>query len=166
MALQTLSTNATIVDRNISYGIYTDVDSTFSLSGWYFGNQDTFTKIIFPEILKAFPAAAFSSITSKSWLDSLVAEAGEALSQPTTGYSKHDTFYAKSIITKQASPVTLEAWKAFWTYAIGGHGRSEPWFSIINLYGGADSQINVPAVGSSAYGDRDSMFVIQVRLAP
>ena len=35
------------------------------------------------------------------------------------------------------------------------------WFSIIDLYGGPDSQINVPSASSSAYSDRSSLWVFQ-----
>jgi hypothetical protein len=162
IALQDLVSNETIINRNLSLGIYTDVNGAFSLSGWYLGSQDTFNNTIFPAILQIFPSPASKSVMSKSWLDSLVSAAGGPLAQPLAGYDKHDTFYAKSVVTKEAEPVTLAAAKSFWSYVIDGRGQNEPWFSIINLYGGADSQINAPASDFSAYSGRDSLWAIQV----
>ena len=37
----------------------------------------------------------------------------------------------------------------------------QPWFSIINLYGGPDSQINIRDTSFSAYSDRSALWVIQ-----
>lgn len=37
----------------------------------------------------------------------------------------------------------------------------QPWFSIINLYGGPDSQINIRDNSFSAYSDRSALWVIQ-----
>lgn len=37
----------------------------------------------------------------------------------------------------------------------------QPWFSIINLYGGPDSQINIRDDSFSAYSDRSALWVIQ-----
>lgn len=41
------------------------------------------------------------------------------------------------------------------------HFSQQPWFSIINLYGGPDSQINVHPSSGSAYSDRSALWVIQ-----
>lgn len=38
---------------------------------------------------------------------------------------------------------------------------TQPWFSIVNLYGGPGSQINIHPSSSSAYSDRNSLWVIQ-----
>jgi hypothetical protein len=63
--------------------------------------------------------------------------------------------------------LAAEEWNAFWSFVIEqGQGAKapSPWFSIINLYGGAGSQINVPLSNSSAYPDRDALWVFQVSL--
>jgi hypothetical protein len=162
--LQNFALTSPLVNRNISFGIYTDGHG-FSLSGWYFGDQAFFTSTVAPAMLNGFPSPATSSIQSLSWLDSLVHEAGGPLNEPLTGYNAHDTFYAKSIVSHNAQPLTLSALESFWSYVITkGRSSGYPWFSIINLYGGLDSQINVNPTVPSAYGDRDALWVFQVRL--
>jgi hypothetical protein len=163
LKLQNFALNSQYMDRNLNFGIYTD-GTTFRISGWYFGDQTYFTNTILPALLQGWPTPDTTRITPYSYLDNLRAEAGEALEQPLTGYNKHDTFYAKSITTRESIPLTSAALKKYFDYIINqGRSASAPWFSIINLYGGKDSQINAKPVGSSAYSDRDSLWVFQVR---
>jgi hypothetical protein len=61
--------------------------------------------------------------------------------------------------------ITTDEKGAFWSFVIDqGQGlkASFPWYSIINLYGGADSQVNIPLSNPSAYLDRDALWVFQV----
>lgn len=118
-------------------------------------------------MLQGFPTPNSADVTSKDWLDSLLFIEGGSppgpLAQPLSGYNAHDTFYAKSLVTKNATPLTQTAIQSFFNYVINtGRTQSESWFSIINLYGGLDSQINTPAVDSAAYSDRDALWVFQV----
>jgi hypothetical protein len=117
-------------------------------------------------MLVGWPAPESKTLTTMSWIDSLQNMAGDdPLSQPLTGYNEHDNFYAKSIVTKNSEPISQSAALSFWQYVISKAESISSvgyWFTIINIYGGFDSQINVPAVGSSAYGDRDALWVIQV----
>lgn len=164
LKLQNFALASPLVNRNISFGIYTD-GNAFSLNGWYFGDQPFFTNTILPAMLNGFPTAATTSIQSLPWLDSLVHEAGGPLSEPLTGYNVHDTFYAKSVVTHNAQPLTLAALEHFWNYVITqGRLSAYPWFSIINLYGGLDSQINVKPSFPAAYSDRDALWVFQVSI--
>lgn len=163
--LQNFVLTSPLVNRNISFGINTN-GNAFSLTGWYFGDQTYFTNMVLPSMLNGFPAAS-PTIRSLGWLDSLVNEAGGQLQEPLSGYSAHDTFYAKSIVTHNAQPLTLAALESFWGYVINqGRSSVSPWFSIINLYGGIDSQINVQPVAPSSYADRDALWVFQVCLFP
>jgi Berberine and berberine like/FAD binding domain/Chitin recognition protein len=162
LSLQDFVLNSPLMNRNISFGIYTD-GTAFTLSGWYFGDETYFRQKILPNMLAGFPAASSTTIASLSWLDSLVNEAGGPLRQPLTGYSAHNSFYAKSIVTHNAQPLTAGALKSFFNYVIT-KGRASPisWFTIINLYGGIDSQINSIPATASAYSDRDALWVFQI----
>lgn len=165
LKLQDFALNSQYMDRNLTFGIYTDGE-TFRISGWYFGDQTYFTNTILPALLTGLPTSDSTRINAYSWLDNLRAEAGEELEQPLSGYSKHDTFFAKSITTRESQPLTSAALTSFFDYIITqGRSAADPWFSIINLYGGKDGQINSKDVGSSAYSDRDSLWVFQVCLA-
>lgn len=60
-------------------------------------------------------------------------------------------------------PLTEDQLTSFWSYVINqGSNAPSPWFSIINLYGGPGSQINVPSPDAAAYSDRDALWVLQV----
>lgn len=167
-SLQEFALDASVVDRNLGMGMYMDGQGIFFISGTYFGSLATFTAKIAPRLLAGIPTPSSSSVTSNSWIDSLTKLASpNPLQQPTTTpeYQLHDNFFAKSVTTPQSSPLTLDAMTAYFSYIIqhGVNAPPNPWFSIINLYGGPDSQINnVPsASSSSAYSDRSALWVAQ-----
>lgn len=167
LKLQATVFDSTYIDGNITFGIYTDGTGAFSLSGWCIEcDANTFNQTTFPKLLEGFPSPETITAESLGWIDSLVNEAnGVPLSLPLTGYNSHDTFYAKSIVSKNEKPLTQAKLTSFWSYALNeGRNAPSPWYSIINLYGGASSQINVPSPDSSAYSDRDALWVFQVRL--
>jgi hypothetical protein len=167
LGLQTTVADPSYINGNISFGIYTDSSGAFSLSGWCIEcDVYTFNSITFPKLLESFPPPSSQSATPLGWIDSLTNLAnGEVLNVPLYGYDMHDTFYAKSIVTKEAAPPTHAEWLGFWTFVTGpGRSAPNPWYSIINLYGGAGSQINVPPANASAYSDRDALWVFQVRI--
>ena len=160
--IQNFAQNASIVDRKLGMGMYMD-GSGFSISGTYFGTLDNFNNKIKPELLRTLPAPTSSSATSMTWIQSLTALAnGQPLQQPTTGYDQHDDFFAKSLVVPTSGQLSLATWTAYFDYMIkNGVNSANPWFSIINLYGGPDSQINAKPSSFSAYSDRDALWVIQ-----
>ncbi|KAI9715152.1 MAG: hypothetical protein M1812_006131 [Candelaria pacifica] len=161
LALQTFALDASIVDRKLSFGVYLD-GSSFNIGGMYFGTLDNFNNKIKPAMLKGLPAPSTSSVQSLDWLAALTNLAGGPLTTPTTGYDAHDTFLAKSIVTQESAPLTKAALNAFFTYVINkGRNSPSPWFSIINLNGGPDSQINAKSVDFSAYSHRSSLWTFQ-----
>lgn len=93
--------------------------------------------------------------------------------------------FAKSIVTKQDELLTRGALESFFkfiisrgrdppsvcvlpiinlscTIASNENGTSQPWFTIVNLYGGPDSQINARSEDFSAYPHRDALWVFQL----
>ncbi|KAL8987516.1 MAG: hypothetical protein Q9177_003277 [Variospora cf. flavescens] len=162
MHIQAFAQNASVVDRKLGMGMYMD-GYGFSISGTYFGSLADFNAKIKPELLRTLPPPTASTATSMTWLQSLTALAnGQPLQQPTTGYDQHDSFFAKSLVVPSSSPLTLATWTAYFDHMIrNGVNAANPWFSIINLYGGPDSQINAKPVSFSAYSDRSALWVIQ-----
>ncbi|KAM3075586.1 hypothetical protein ACMFMG_007723 [Clarireedia jacksonii] len=162
--LQAFTLDPSSIYSNITLGIYTDNYGSFSLSGWCVScSLSTFKSTTFPKILAAFPAAESTSVKSLGWTDALVnVNNGGALAEPLTGYNAHDTFYAKSVVTKNAQPLTEAQLTSFFGFLIN-QGRNSPgdWYTIIDLYGGAGSQVNVPSSDASAYSDRDAHWVFQ-----
>lgn len=164
--IQTFALNPKLVDRNLGLGMYLD-GTTFYISGTYFGTLSDFESRLVPELLSGLPAPIWNNTHSKSWLDSLSALANDGpLQQPLTGYSQHDTFFAKSVVTPASDPLSLAAMTSYFDYMIANGtnnalGSGNSWFSIMNLYGGPDSQINAVPADSSAYSDRSALWVVQ-----
>ncbi|KAI4216102.1 MAG: hypothetical protein LQ351_001600 [Letrouitia transgressa] len=160
--IQSFAQNASVVDRKLGLGLYLD-GSSFLIRGTYFGSIADFNNKIKPELLRTLPTPSATSVQSVSWIESLTILADpQPLQQPKTGYDQHDTFYAKSLVVPSKSPLTTQGLNSYFGYMItNGTKTANPWFSIINLYGGPDSLINVPSPSSSAYSDRFALWVIQ-----
>jgi hypothetical protein len=164
LKLQTFVTTSPYVDRNLTLEIYTSVFGDFIVRGWYFGNQNYFSKTVFPAMLSGMPTPDNTTVQERAWLTALedIAE-GEPLVEPLTGYNNHQTFYTKSVVTREAKPLTKVALTSYFQYIIDkGLTAAYPWNTYISLYGGKDSQINTPTVDSAAYSHRDSLWVFQV----
>lgn len=161
--IQNFVQNASVVDRNLGLGMYMDGQG-FSISGTYFGSLTNFNNKIKPELLRGLPTPTSQSATAMTWIQSLTALAdGQPLTQPTTGYNLHDSFFAKSIVVPTSGQLTAATLTSYFDYIIKiGVNSANPWFSIINLYGGPDSQINAKPTSFSAYDDRTALWVIQV----
>ncbi|MCJ1322696.1 hypothetical protein MMC15_008045 [Xylographa vitiligo] len=162
---QDFALNSTVVDQDIGFGVHID-GSDFSISGIYFGSLDTFNNVITPELLRSIPAPNFEQVQEVDWITALEYQAtggsATSLSEPLTDYDAHDDFFAKSLVSPESDPLTSDALTSYFNYIItNGVGAPNPWFSIINLYGGAGSQINAQDPSSSAYADRSSLWVFQ-----
>jgi len=164
LRLQKFALSSSHMDRNTTLEVYMDVYGQFIVRGWYFGDRDYFSKTVFSAMLDGMPKPENSTVQYRTWLDALkdIAE-GESLIEPLTGYNNHQTFYSKSIVTREAEPLTRNALESFFGYVIDkGLSATHPWNTFISLYGGKDSQINKPSPRSAAYSHRDSLWVFQV----
>lgn len=160
--LQTFSLNSPDLTPNITFGLYIDSGGSFGISGWCMEcNHTIFSNDVLPAMLSGFPSTT-PSVKDVKWIEALeVLANGDTLAQPLgSKYTQHETFYAKSVVTKEAEPLTTESILRFFSYIIENRGKG-PFYSIINLYGGPGSAINTPAPDSSAYADRDALWVIQ-----
>jgi FAD/FMN-containing dehydrogenase len=160
--IQDFALNSSVVDRKLGFGMYMDGHG-FSISGTYFGTQSDFTNIIAPELLRTLPTPSSSSVQAVGWIQSLTLLGGAStITTPVHGYNAHDNFYAKSVTVPESTPLTAAALTSYFTYISNqGVNPPVPWFSIINLYGGPDSQINTKTVDFAAYSDRNSLWVAQ-----
>ena len=163
MHIQDVALNASVVDRKLGLGVYLDSTPIFSVRGTYFGSLEEFSSKIQPELLRTLPTPSPPNVQSYDWIGSLTQLAGGPLVQPTTGYNQHDNFYAKSLVVPESGPFTKSTLEAYFQYIIdkGLNMKPASWFSIINLYGGPDSQINVVPASASSYSDRTSLWVLQ-----
>jgi len=114
-------------------------------------------------LLEGFPVPSKRTVSPKGYIDSLVRLAEGVPLEVPYDYDLKDTFSSKSIVTKTSKPLSREQWLGYWTFIKEkGMDPPSPWYSIIDLYGGAGSQINVPSSDSSAFVRRDVLWVIQV----
>lgn len=163
--IQDFAQNSSVIDRKISFGVFLD-GQTFRIGGQYYGDADHFNYNIGPELLRGLPIPnPRGEAEGVNWVQSLTDEDGsDTIAQPLTrvGYTQHDTFFAKSLTIPEATPFTANALGAYFDYIVAkGVRPPNPWFSIINLYGGPDSQINVKDTNFAAYKDRESLWVVQ-----
>jgi hypothetical protein len=168
LCLQEFALSSAHMDRNITLEVYMNLYGQFFVRGWYFGAQDHFAGTVLPAMLDGMPKPDNITIQSLAWQNALedIAE-GEPLAEPLTGYNNHQTFYSKSIVTREAQPLTRPALESFFSYMISkGLSSTDPWNTFITLYGGKDSQVNTPSSSSAAYSHRDSLWVFQVRSRP
>ncbi|KAF4595443.1 glucooligosaccharide oxidase [Ophiocordyceps camponoti-floridani] len=168
--VQDFALNKTVQDRRLTWGWYLD-DKTFLLRGKFHGPMDEFNQRIAPEMLRGLPDPTGDArdVREVGWLQSqaLYNHGSDNISelvQPSQPgeYSEHENFYAMSLTSPD--PLTKEAITAYLKYAVNQGAKVKSpssWYSIVNLYGGPDSQIDVYNSSWSAYGNRDSLWVFQ-----
>ncbi|KAK3940858.1 Glucooligosaccharide oxidase [Diplogelasinospora grovesii] len=161
--VQTFALNASAVDRNLGFGVTIANNATsFTVHGTYFGTEAHFNTTIAPALLEGLPTPApDSSVEVVDWITSLTLLGGAAtLAEPLHGYNERDNFFAKSVTTTE--PFPDDALTSFFSYVLN-EGAKPPvsWFSIINLYGGPDSQILKYNESFAAYAGHDDLWVIQ-----
>ncbi|CZR56892.1 related to reticuline oxidase precursor; berberine bridge enzyme [Phialocephala subalpina] len=161
-ALQNWTLTSPDLTPNITYGTYADSGGSFSFRGWCMDcDQTVFTNNVLPAMVAGWPGAQLT-VQSLGWIDALtVLSDPDPLPQPLGhGYAKHDTFYAKSVVSKDDEPLTPATWLSYTTWMLANQGQG-PWFSINNLYGGPGSAINAVSADESAYSDREALWVFQ-----
>ncbi|KAG6915728.1 hypothetical protein DXG01_010250 [Tephrocybe rancida] len=133
---------------------------TFSLLGGWYAPVEGLNATLAP-LLSQLPDNPRATLQTGSYLNSVTILAGEPLdtkSHPDT----HDTFYAKSLMTPESSPISKKAILAYATYmANEGFASKTEWFTQLELYGGRNSAINAVAPDATAFAHRSSTFTIQ-----
>ena len=107
---------------------------SFELLGGWYGPESELAGVLFP-LLARLPQNPQVNLTSGTYLDSVVYLSGGSLN--TTQPDRNDTFYVKSLMTPQSSPMSTEAITAFINYlANEGQGSTlvsfDPWWQIIS----------------------------------
>jgi hypothetical protein len=92
----------------------------FGLTGGWYAPADQFAAVIAP-LLATLPPPASDSLTVGTYINSVQVLGAPAPLNTTGMPDGHDTFYAKSIMTPEASPMTFDALNAFMSY-LGNEG--------------------------------------------
>ncbi|KAK6952639.1 hypothetical protein Daesc_004929 [Daldinia eschscholtzii] len=159
--IQTFVHNNSIVDRKL--GINVSLTSNhFALGGTYLGSRDNLIQRIIPALLEGIPEFPTIEVKQVDWPTSLkLLNEGRDLDTP-EDYSDHSNFFAKSVTIPEPG-FTTEQLTDFFTYLLDQGSRAPvSYFILVDLYGGADSQINVKDQSFSAFAHRDALWVAQL----
>jgi FAD/FMN-containing dehydrogenase len=88
---------------------------SFSLTGGWYASADQFAAVIAP-LLNTLPTPSGQTITPGTYIESVQYLGGLNLLNTSGIADTHDTFYAKSLMTPEASPMTITALNAFMSY--------------------------------------------------
>ncbi|KAJ7756187.1 glucooligosaccharide oxidase [Mycena metata] len=133
---------------------------SLGLGGAWHGDPNLLNSTVAP-FLAAMPPLHGESFTPGNWIESVSVLAGSTLNT-SSAPDYTDTFYAKSLMTPQASPMSLAARTSFMnSVAYEGFTTNTSWFFQIELYGGSNSKINAVQADETAFVHRSSLFTIQ-----
>ena len=89
---------------------------SINLDGGWYAPADQLEAVIAP-LLNTLPTPSSKTITSGTYIESVQFFGGLGGRLNTSGVAdKHDTFYAKSLMTPEKAPMTSEALNAFMSY--------------------------------------------------
>ncbi|KDR69185.1 hypothetical protein GALMADRAFT_145590 [Galerina marginata CBS 339.88] len=133
----------------------------FGLTGGWYAPADQFNTVI-ALLLAKLPTPANKTVTVGTYIHSVQLLGGLGQLRTDGIPDMLDTFYAKSLMTPEASPMSTASMNAFMNYlANQGFGTNTNWFVEVELYGGTNSAINNVPLDATAFAHRSSMFTIQ-----
>lgn len=133
---------------------------SFGLTGAWHGDPSLLNGTV-ASFLANMPPLNAVKFTAGDWIESVSFLAGSTLNT-STAPDYTDTFYAKSLMTPEAAPMSAAARTSFMkNLAYEGFASNTSWFFQVELYGGANSKINSVPFDATAFAHRSSMFTIQ-----
>ncbi|KAG7447578.1 glucooligosaccharide oxidase [Guyanagaster necrorhizus] len=130
--------------------------------GWYGESTDALQSALAP-FLASMPSANVRYSGNGTYISTIEALGNGIVNTNVAGPDTTDTFYAKSLVTPEGQPMTLEALEAFMKYlAYDGYASNTAWFMQFELYGGGNSFINSINVDSTAFATRSALFTVQL----
>jgi hypothetical protein len=145
---------STAVDRRLSFALKTyihldpstrTVSKTFLVVGTFLGNLGEYTAYIEPEMLRGLPAPTARDVQSYDWIASLAQISPDGTLNATT---MSLDFFANSV-TVDDPGMNEEALTSYFTYMLDGPVPPVAYLSSMELWGGADGQINLAAKNAS-----------------
>ncbi len=152
--LQNYISNSTAVDRRLSFALQTHVGpdpstgtigKLFGVTGTFLGGLSEYTTSIEPEMLRGLPAPTARDVQSHDWTTSLAALSPDG---SLAGGPLQLAFFANSV-TIDAPGMNKAALTNYFTYMFNGPAPPVPYISSMELWGGADTQINLPTKDAS-----------------
>lgn len=137
------------------------ISVSFTMTYLGASSQQAFLNAIQP-LVSTLPAPSSRKVSQQGWKDTLQLLAGNQNLNTTIAKYNYDTFYAKSIMTPSATPLTASALSNWAGYlATTGYSSRTNWFIQVELYGGVNSAINKVKAADTAFVHRSSLFTIQ-----
>lgn len=150
--------DSNIIDRDLSFGFYIH-DGSWTIWGVFMRSQEVFESKIAPALLGGFKRPVKKFVQAMAWLDALAWFSGNHSNDATE--DAFDTFYAQSALIPEHNTLGEKFVRAYFeTMRSASLDPSQSWYAVINLHGGPDSQISVPA-SASAYTHRETLWMIQ-----
>ncbi|KAI8965552.1 putative glucooligosaccharide oxidase [Daldinia sp. FL1419] len=159
--IQAFVHDGSIVDRRLGLSV-TVASDYFAVAGTYLGPLDEFVLRVLPALLKGVPEFPTIEIKQVDWATSLkLLNQGRDIDVP-NDYSEQANFFAKSVVVPEPG-FTAESLTDFFTLLFK-EGATAPiqYFIMIDLYGGADSQISAKDESFSAFAHRNALWVTQL----
>nr|GAT55999.1 FAD-binding domain-containing protein [Mycena chlorophos] len=137
-----------------------DSGRTVELGGYYMGSMVNFNKTATDLLAKTgMPDGWY--VQERSWIQALVEVNGGSSLDTTTASDTHTTFYAKSLVSPIASPLSNKSLE----WLAGNFTKPLPsgyaWFTQFELWGGGDSAISSIPSTATAYPHRSHLFTMQ-----
>ncbi|KAJ7938316.1 glucooligosaccharide oxidase [Mycena leptocephala] len=134
---------------------------SFGLTGAWHGDPNLLNGTVAPFLAAMPPLNGVTFTGPGTWIESVSVLAGGVLNTSITPDGT-DTFYAKSLMTPQSSPMNKAARTSFMSnLAYEGFASNTSWFFQVELYGGSNSKINSVPADATAFVHRTSLFTIQ-----
>ena len=108
---------------------------SFALTGVYYGDESDLASVLQP-FFDSIPVQPYSSsVQTYDWLGILQQLAGSGVDLNTTlAADTTDTFYAKSLMVPDTSPLTQEAILSFFQYLYdSGEDSDTAWFILVRI---------------------------------
>ncbi|KAK2464789.1 hypothetical protein APHAL10511_003207 [Amanita phalloides] len=134
----------------------------FILIGAWFGPPDRLSGILAP-YMATVPKPDSIVLKNGTYIEALTAISNIGRLSTTGIPDKKDTFYTKSLVTPQSSPISDIALTAFMNYlANEGYSIDLFWFVQLDLFGGKNSVSAGEPLGVTSFGRRDVLWLIQM----
>ncbi|KAF5378039.1 hypothetical protein D9757_011518 [Collybiopsis confluens] len=134
---------------------------TLGFTGAWYGANGSAIPTMQPWLDVMPPPSTSSLLGNGSYIDAVAHLSPTPLNTSSAPLTT-DTFYAKSLMTPEKDPMTLEAFTSFMEYlSTEGFSSETLWFAQMELYGGPNSKIREIANDATAFSRRDTLFTFQ-----
>ncbi|KAF3066325.1 Reticuline oxidase [Daldinia childiae] len=159
--IQAFVHDSSVVDRQLGLNVTLSSDY-FAVGGAYLGSRNDFVRKVIPALLEGIPEFPTIEVKQVDWATSLkLLNQGRELDSPTDSLEQAN-FFAKSVTIPEPG-FTTESLTDFFTYLLDKGARAPiSYFILVDLYGGADSQINAKDLSFSAFAHRNTLWVTQL----